>query len=140
MHDSGGLPDTLSWHPSEPLTVVIAEADVAGLAENLTTPWWWRLDDLLSANGIHIDASAEKLWNADPVWTHPAPNDGTAWMRLHFTGYTLTCDLRCDTARDVAAGLTGLSPVTVPVLFNCEPDDEDILPDKVVVYFKAECR
>lgn len=138
MDDREPLLDTLSWHPSDPLTVVIAEADVAELADNLTGVDWWRLDDRLSANGIHIDAWAEKNWNANPLGARPHPNEGAAWIQLRFTGYTLTCDLRRSTARDVAAGLTGKSSVTVPMLFNCEPEDEDWLPDPVVVYFTAE--
>lgn len=137
MDDRNTLLDPLSWHPSDPLTVVIAEADVAEIAKNLTSADWWRLDNRLSANGIYIDAWAEKLWNADPLGARPHPNEGTAWIRLRFTGYTLACDVRRDTARDVAAGLTGESPVIVPVMFNCEPDDEDDLSEPVAVYFKA---
>lgn len=136
--DGTTQPGALPWHPSDPLTVVITAADVAELAGKLTRDEWWRVDDLLSANGIHIDAWAEKPWNPDPIWTHPGPDAGTAWVRLHFTGYTLTCDLRRDIARDVAAGLTGASPVTVPVMFNCEPDDQDDLPEPVAVFFTAE--
>ncbi|OHU46094.1 hypothetical protein BKG82_28340 [Mycobacteroides chelonae] len=136
--DRETLLGTLSWKPSDPLTVVIAAADVAGLAEKLTRAEWWRVDDLVSANGIRVDAWAEKLWNPDPIWDGTGPDDGTAWVRLHFTGYTLTCDLRRDIARDVAVGLTGASPVSVPVMFNCEPDDEDDLSEPVAVYFEAE--
>lgn len=137
MDDRETLPDTLSWHPSHPLTVVIAEPDVAELAENLTRVEWWRIDDLLSANGIHINVHADQFWNADPLGARPRPDEGSAWVGLRFAGYILTCDLRRDIARDVAAGLTGESSVTVPVLFNCEPDDE-AWSDPVVVYFKAE--
>lgn len=137
MDDRATLPDTFSWHPSDPLTVVIADADVAELAEKLAGDEWWRVDNLLSANGIRINVRAEQFWNANPLDPHPDPNEGTAWVGLHWPGYILTCSLRRDTARDLAAGLAGESSVTVPVLFNCEPDEED-WPDQVVVYFRAE--
>lgn len=137
MDDREALPDVLAWHPSRPLTVVIGEADVAALAEKLTRDQWWRVDDLVSANGIHVDAWAEKPWNPNPLGARPGPAEGKAWVRLYFSGYTLVCNLRCDIARDVAAGLTGESSVSVPVFFNCEPDDEDDLPEPVTVYFTA---
>jgi len=52
--DPETLPAELSWHPREPLTVVIAEADAVELAEKLVSDQWWRVDDLLSVNGIHV--------------------------------------------------------------------------------------
>lgn len=137
MADPETLPAELSWHPREPLTVVIAEADAVELAEKLVSDQWWRVDDLLSVNGIHVNMRAGEFWNAHPLGT--APNEGTAWVGLHFPGYILTCSLRRGAARDVAAGLTGESPVRVPVLFSCEPDDE-AWPDPAVVYFKARGR
>lgn len=128
------LPDTLSWQPTEPLTVVIADADVVEFGKNLRSDFgFWYFQNRMSANGIHIHAKAEKEWVEDP-------NAGTAWVGMCFTGYNLACHLRRDTARDVAAGLLGESSITVPVLFNCEPEDEDLLPDPVVVYFTAERR
>lgn len=129
MEDRSVL-DTLAWHPRVPLTVVIADADIAEFAGNLRGDHWWYFQNRMSANGIHIHAKAEKTWDEDP-------NTGTAWVGMCFPGYTLTCNLRRDTARDVAAGLLGESSIIVPVLFNCEHDDEGGLPDPVVVYFNA---
>lgn len=134
MDSSESLPGTLSWQPTQPLTVVIADADVVEFGENLRSDFgFWCFQNRLSANGIHIDAKAEKDWVEDR-------NAGTAWVGMTFSGYNLACNLRRDTARDVAAGLLGESSITVPVLFNCEPEDEDWLPDPVVVYFTAERR
>jgi len=137
--DREALPAALTWHPREPLTVVIAEVDVGELAEKLVSDQWWRVDDLLSVNGIRVNMRADQFWNAHPLEARPGPGEGTAWVGLHFPGYILTCSLRRDVARDVAAGLTGQSPVRVPLLFSCEPDDE-VWPDPVVVYFTARGR
>ncbi len=132
MDDRESLPDTLSWQPSKPLTVVIAEADVAEFAEYLCRDLGgWHFQNRMSVNGIHINAVAERDWSDDR-------DAGTAWVGMYFTTYYVACNLRRDTAREVAAGLTGESSVTVPVLFNCEPEDKDWLHDPVVVYFKAE--
>ncbi len=138
MDSRGAQLDVFAWRPPGPLTVVIAEADVVELAEKLTRDGWWRLDNRLSVNGIRIDAHAEQFWNPDPCGPRPRPDQGEAWMSLVFPGYSLACYVRRDTARDVAAGLTGQSSVIVPVHFNCEPDDDPAPADPVAVYFKAE--
>lgn len=118
--------------------MMIAEANVAELAEKLTRDGWWRLDNRLSATGIRIDGRAEQFWNPDPCGPQPRPDQGEAWMSLVFPGYSFACNVRRDTAGDIAAGLTGQTPVIVPVHFNCEPDDDPALAEPIVVYFKAE--
>lgn len=126
------MPDTLSWRPSDPLTVVVAADDVAEFAACLNSErGWWYFQNHVSANGISIDAKAEMAWEEDL-------NTGTAWVALNLAGYHLACDLRRQTARDIAAGLTGESSIVVPVSFTCEPWDEDWLADPVVVYFRSE--
>ncbi|MCA4727148.1 hypothetical protein [Mycolicibacterium fortuitum] len=130
--NDGSRADILSWRPPDPLTVVVAAADVTDFANCLTSEHgWWYFQRRMSANGINIDAKAETAWEEDP-------STGTAWVALNFTGYHLACDLRRQTARDIAAALTGESPIAVPVLFTCEPWDEDWLTDPVPVYFRAE--
>lgn len=130
--DDGRVPDTLSWRPSDPLTVVVAADDVTEFATCLNSErGWWYFQNHVSANGISIDAKAGRAWEEDL-------NTGTAWVALNLTGYHLACDLRRQTARDIAVGLTGESSIVVPVSFTCESWDDDWLADPVVVYFRSE--
>jgi len=93
------------------------------------------LCDVLSDNGISIN------FRPDSDWSFEA-EAGAGWIQLVFVRendpsecHVLACNITRAQAREVAAGLTGQTPVLVPLMMNYL--DEASAIAQVPVYFTA---
>ncbi|WP_165704965.1 hypothetical protein, partial [Mycobacteroides abscessus] len=112
------VPSVMHWSLGERLRVIVGAEHVDELARGLAGGEWWYFQYVLSANGINMYFKGEQEWEDDPT-------DGTAYVRLFFERqddpnqcHVFAGDISRRVARDVAAGLTGDSPVLVPVTMN----------------------
>lgn len=127
------------WKLGRSVTVVVPDDRLEELVGILSEGLDMYLNEVCSANGVQISFKPENRWTDDA-------DSGTGWMQLHFARQDKSGDhhffaqtITRAQARKLAAGLSGESPVLVPLTMNYIDDDdgtEDV--PQVPVYFVAE--
>lgn len=131
------VPSVAPWSLGEHLRVIVGAEHVDELVRGLAGGEWWYFQYVLSANGINMYFKGEQEWEDDLT-------DGTAFVRLFFEReddstqcHVFAGEISRQVARDVAAGLTGESPVLVPVTLNYLDEAGVRVVGQVPVYFEA---
>jgi len=129
----GAVRDVRRWRLGHSLTVVLASDQVHDFIDVLFNGEHFSLRDVMSDNGITINFRPEKDWSFEA-------DAGAGWIRLVFDRenepaecHVLARNITRAQAREVAAGLTGQTPVLVPLMMNYLDEVSTIA--EVPVYF-----
>lgn len=129
----GAVRDVRRWSPGRSLTVVVATDQVRHFVGILSNGEHSSLSDVVSANGITINFRPEKDWSFEA-------EAGAGWIQLVFDReddpsdcHVLARSITRAQARETAVGLTGTTPVLVPLMMNYL--DEASTVAEVPVYF-----
>lgn len=132
----GAVCDVRRWRLGGSLTVVVPTDQVRDFVGILSSGEHLSLCDVVSANGIKINFRPESDWSFDT-------RAGEGWIQLVFDReddpsdcHVLARTITRAQAREAAVGLTGPTPVLVPLMMNYLDDGVEAIAE-VPVYFTA---